>query len=322
MRAIGLAIGLIISIVSCAGQRPGLTSGGQNGTTKIPRQLVYEREVSGRVLAYDLQRPSGAVTDALGNIYLSDTGNHRVIKLDRDLIPLKDYGGYGNGVGKFINPEDIIIDRALNVYVLDTGNRRVVHLDANLNYVEEIIPQDDPEEIISNAAKLSGLQISALGEITVADYDNSRLIRLDNFNRFSRYIGDFGYGHGALLNPLGLAVDAKGQLYVADAGNGRVAVYDDYGNYLRDIGADSLVRPSAVTVSPYGTIWVADQGSQSVYAFSPSGAMLLHLGGPGRDDYHFRDIEAIAVSLDGQLILADSGNDRIMIYTIVYEADR
>ncbi len=318
MRAIGFILMLPL-IISCSVRSPG-PARPSGKAARVPVRLELVREISGRILGYDLNHPSGVAVDAAGNLYIDDTGNHRIIKLDARLEPIKDYGGYGGGIGQFISPEDVIIERGLNLYVLDTGNRRIVRLDANLNYVDEIFPEDDPEEIISNAARPSGIHISSLGEITVADYDNSRLIRMDNFNRFSRYIGDFGYGRGALLNPLGIAGDPDGRIYVADGGNGRVAVYDDYGNYLYDIGADSLMTPSAVTVSPYGVVWVGDRESRALFAFSRAGDVLFSIGGEkGQNGFRFSDIESLAVSKDGRLFVADSGNNRIMVYSIAYE---
>jgi len=307
----------LISLVSCSAHAPGTAA--MSRPAKVPVRLVFEKDISGRVMAYDIRHPMGVATDAADNLYVVDTGNNRVIKFGADLKPAKEYGGYGGDVGHFINPEDIVVDRGLNIYVLDTGNRRIIRLDVGLNYIDEIIPQDDSSEIISNAAKLSGVYVSPLGEITVSDYDNSRLLKMDNFNRFSRYIGDFGYGRGSLLNPTGIAGDADSRMYVADAGDGRIAVYDDYGNYLHQIGHDSLEYPSAVTVSPNGVVWVADRDTDRIYAFSPNGEALFSAGGPGRDDYLFSDIEALAVSRDGNLYVADAGNNRVMVYSIVYE---
>ncbi len=316
MRLLACVLALM-ALVSCSAHAPGTAMATR--PIKIPARLVFDKEISGRVLAYDIRHPSGVAADAADNLYVVDTGNNRVIKFGSDFSPIKEYGGYGGDIGRFINPEDIVVDRGLNVYVLDTGNRRVIRLDAGLNYVDDIIPQDDSSEIISNAAKLSGVYVSPLGEITVSDYDNSRLIKMDNFNRFSRYIGDFGYGRGSLRNPLGIAGDAEGRMYVADAGDARIAVYDDYGNYLYQIGADSLEYPGAVTVSPQGVIWVADQDTDRIYAFSPNGEALFSVGGPGRDEFLYSDIEALAVSRDGELYVADAGNNRVMVYSIVYE---
>jgi DNA-binding beta-propeller fold protein YncE len=319
-----VAVVLFIScwLLSCAGQSPAPLESESNPPDRIPEKIVLEKEISGRVLAYDLQHPGGIAVDAQGNFYVSDSDNHRIIKFDPQYRPLHDFGGYGSGFGKFLNPEDMILDRGLNLYVLDTGNRRVVQLDVRLNYIEEILPEDDSTEIISNRGKLSGLQISSLGEITVADFDNSRLIKLDNFNRFSRYIGDFGYGRGALLNPLDLAIDRNGRIYVADAGNGRIAAFDDYGNYLREIGGEVLMRPSAVAVSPYGLIWVADQELKEILVFASHGNLLLRLGKTTVKEIAGANIKAMAVSADSRLYIADAGGNQILVYNIVYEGNR
>jgi DNA-binding beta-propeller fold protein YncE len=321
MRAALLVLGSFLAL-SCAGRGPGVSTSKEVLPDRIPIQLSLEKEISGRVMGYDLLHPAGVAVDAQGNLYISDSDNHRLIQFDRQFNPVREFGGYGSDAGRFISPEDIVVDRGLNVYVLDTGNRRIVQLDARLNYVEEISPQDDSAEIISNRGKLSGLVISPSGELTVADYDNSRLIKMDNFNRFSRYVGDFGYGRGALLNPMGLAIDRKDRTYVADAGNGRIAVYDDYGNYLSEIGRGLLRRPAAVAVSPYGTVWVADQDLGEILAFGADGRLLFRTGQSDMKSEDLSGVTAIAVSADDLLYVADGKHSRVLIFRIVYEGNR
>jgi len=268
-----------------------------------------------------LKHPTGLALGAGQELFVADAGNYRLIKFDSHQNPINDYGSYGSGTGQFNGLGSMVLDRGLNLYVIDGNNRRVIQLDRNLNFVSEIVPENDPDEIVTAVGKLTGLQVSSLGELIIADYDNSRLIRLDNLNRFSRYIGDFNYGQGALLNPLGIAIDTKGLIYVADAGNGRIAVFDDYGNYLFQFGKDILERPAAVAVSPDGIIWVGDQKLQSLFAFTLEGKLLLKVGQPGREDYQFDNIEAIAIDRGGYLFVADSNNDRILIYRVLYEGN-
>jgi hypothetical protein len=317
MRWFVLSIFLAV-LISCGPSRQKQLESEIRQPSKIPIRLSFEREISGRLLGYELKHPSGVALDRQGNLYIADAGNHRILKLNSALEPIKDYGGYGGGVGRLSNPSDIVVDRGLNVYLLDCGNRRVVQLDINLNYVDEVIPEDDPKAIVANQGLLTGLVLSPMGEIIVADYDNSRLIRMDNFRRFESYIGDFGYGSGALQNPLGISADGAGRMYVADAGNRRIAVYDDYGNYLMRFGDDTLKTPSAVETGPNNLVWVVDRQLNAVLAFSHSGKLLFGTGGTGRDDNTFTDIEALAVSPDSLLYIADSGNNRVMVYRIIY----
>ena len=283
-----------------------------------PVALILEKEISGSILSAMLDKPSGLAVNRLNQWYLSDASRNRIIKFNQENEPERAYGSYGIGIGQFSCPSDILIDRGLNVLVLDTDNRRVVQLDFNLNYVGEITPENAEDEIISNRGTLAGLEVSSLGEVTVADFDNSRLIRLDNFYRFSRYIGDFGYGRGALLNPMGL-VYSDNKLFVADAGNGRIAVYDDYGNYQFSFGEEYLEYPAAVSVAPDGLVWVADQELDRIFVFSPGGRLIYEFGSSGNDDNRFNNIEALAISAQNMLYVADSGNHRVLIYRIIYE---
>lgn len=319
MRVLSLIL-IFPLIISCGGKLASPISE-EAAPAHIPNGLEFDREISGPVLAYPVKRPSGVAISSTGDLFFSDTGNHRLVKLDRNLKAVEDYGGYGAAIGKFQNPEDLYVDRGLNLYVVDVGNRRIVQLDANLNYTDDFRVEDDPEEIISNPGKLSGIEISSIGEIIVSDYDNSRLIRMDNFKRFSRYIGDFGYGEGALLSPLGLARDRKDRIFVADAGNGRVAIFDDYGNYMRQLGQGILKRPSAVAVDDYGVVWVGDQELDIIYAFSLDGSLLFQEGSSGRAEMQFDAIAGLAISPEGRLVVADAGNDRLMIYNVSYEGN-
>jgi DNA-binding beta-propeller fold protein YncE len=286
---------------------------------KRPVGLVPITVIQGRMGGYELSAPAGVAVDQQGNVYISDTGNHRLIKLDTRYQLVRDFGGFGSGVGKFNNPEDLTVDRLLNLYVIDTNNRRIVHLDVQLNYVDEFEPEDDPKEVAAALGKFSGIYVSPTGEMTVADYDNSRLLRMDNFGRFSRYIGDFSFAAGSLLNPLGLAGTKNGTIYVADAGNERLAIYDHYGNYVDEMEHPGLHEPSAVAISPAGTIWTCDQISGALFAFAPHGEMLFSIGRAGREEFAFSDPQALAVSPDNHLLVADTGNDRIMVYRIIYE---
>lgn len=310
-------------MTACAGSRaPQTIDAAIGAAAKIPADLVLDRTISGDILGFDLKRPSGLAVNSRGELYIADGGNNRIIKLDRENRPVRDLGGFGEGYGRFQQPADLVMDRDLNLYVLDTGNRRVVHLDANLGFVEVVTPEDAPNELMSNLGKLAGVAVLSFGEIMVADDDNSRLIRLDNTGRFNRYIGDFGYGAGALQHPQGIALDREGRIYVADGGNGRIAVYDTYGNFIGGIGQEALERPTAVTVGYDGLIWVGDQASPSVLIFGADGALLRRISPAGEDGQTVADIEALCLTPDGVVYVADSGHNRILVFHIVYEESR
>jgi DNA-binding beta-propeller fold protein YncE len=73
--------------------------------------------------------PRGIAVGGNGDVWVSDTGNHRVSHFDSALSALDVVGGPGNGPGQFSSPVGITVAGNGTVYVADTGNRRIVLLD-------------------------------------------------------------------------------------------------------------------------------------------------------------------------------------------------
>lgn len=80
---------------------------------------VYASEV------HPLINPYNCDIDSLGNIYVANTYDHNIIKLDSDGTFLLSWGTYGTASGQFRYPTDISIDAENNIYVVDTWNARI-----------------------------------------------------------------------------------------------------------------------------------------------------------------------------------------------------
>ena len=67
-----------------------------------------------------LNRPRGLAVDGSGNVYVADSGNNQVRRIDRvGTITTLDTGG------ALVDPRGVAVDRAGNVYIADTGNHQV-----------------------------------------------------------------------------------------------------------------------------------------------------------------------------------------------------
>ena len=96
---------------------------------KEPRVQVELVRTLGDVAAEDetvaFYMPAGIALDSQGNLYILDTGNHRVQKFGPDGRYLSSFGRQGQGPGDFAYPDSIDIDGENLVWVSDPNNQRI-----------------------------------------------------------------------------------------------------------------------------------------------------------------------------------------------------
>jgi sugar lactone lactonase YvrE len=95
-------------------------------TTKVALELVRtlgDVDTDDENLAFYM--PSAIVADAAGNLYVLDTGNHRVQKFGPDGKYLATYGRQGQGPGEFQYPAWLAVDGKGFIYVTDPFNQRI-----------------------------------------------------------------------------------------------------------------------------------------------------------------------------------------------------
>ena len=74
--------------------------------------------------------PTGMAVDGSGNVYVADTNNNRIQKLDSSGVWQATWGSYGSGDGQFNQPYGVAVDGSGNVYVTDYNNHRIQKLDS------------------------------------------------------------------------------------------------------------------------------------------------------------------------------------------------
>jgi len=96
---------------------------------KKPRVQVEQVRTLGDVAAEEetvaFYMPAGIALDSQGNLYILDTGNHRVQKFGPDGGYLASFGQQGQGPGDFAYPDSIDIDSEDMVWVSDPNNQRI-----------------------------------------------------------------------------------------------------------------------------------------------------------------------------------------------------
>ncbi len=133
-------------------------------------------------------------------------------------------------------------------------------------------------------------------------------------------------GQGQLATPRNMAVAPDGRVYVADTGNHRIVVFSPEGEMLTSWGAfgaepGQFNEPWDVAVGPDGNIYVADTWNHRVQKFSPDGKFITMWGAFVSTDGQLGQMgvfwgpRAMAFTQDGQLLVTDTGNKRVQVFT-------
>jgi trimeric autotransporter adhesin len=268
-----------------------------------------------------LRDPTDVAVDGSGNLFIADTGNHRIRRVSTDgiITTLAGTGSYGfsgddgpANNAQLCQPSGVAMDTAGDLFIADSCNSRIRKV--------------SPTAIITTVAG-GGLR-----------------------NAFSGS-GDGGPATSALLwYPAGVALDHRGNVFIADTGNHRIRKVTSNGTITTVAGtgtasgtaslsfsgdggpatsAQLSVWPSSVAVDGEGNLFIADTGNRRIRRVSTAGIITTVAGdgtlgnsfsgdgGPATDArLHLGELysgihSSVTVDGEGNLFIADAGNNRI-----------
>jgi len=210
---------------------------------KIQLELVRtigELEAENENVAFYM--PNDVAVDKAGNVYVLDSGNHRIQKFGPDGQFLATIGRKGQGPGELYFPQSIDIDEAGNIYLSDPNNKRIQVLTPEGKELKTVSLIKDTPGNVRRAA--SGEIVTAQGQSFIMFSPDEKepkelpkLIKvLDSEGNIKREFGEpFDYG-SMLVNRAGnqvqFALDGKDNVYLAFANQNRVEKYGSDGRLI------------------------------------------------------------------------------------------
>ena len=275
----------------------------------------------GPATAAQISTIQGIAVDRWGNLYLSDTGNHRVRKISASGVittlagtGVAGFSGDGGpaAAAQLNLPYGLAADLAGYLYVADLGNDRVRRIGPD--GVITTVAGNGNRGSSGDGGAASGAQlltprdvvVDAVGNLYFSEFDGHRVRKVTPDGRISTVAGtgvaglrgDGGSAVNAqLASPAGLAVDRLGALYIADSKNNRVRKILAGGVISTVLGGSpstALWTPVAIAVDTAGTLYVADSGA--IHSYTVAGAW-TNAAAAGQD---------LAVDLNGVLYVADA----------------
>ncbi len=282
-----------------------------------------------------------AATD--GSVYVTDGEANRVWRIARD-------GGAAAVAENLNTPSAIALAPDGTLVVADTGSHTVKRVDAQSGQVTLVAGTENAAGFADGSGSEArfngpvGVAVSPDGTIFVADTYNDRIRAIDTAGRVRTLAGggEPGYkdaesGADARFDtPCGIVLDQDGSLVVADTGNHRlrrvtlggavtsVAGTGEPGEADGRPEAATFNEPTGVAIDTDGSLYVADAGGAAVRVFyrgfwpevyTLAGAHYPGLADGALEAARLSRPTGLAVTADGTLVVADSGNKLVRAVT-------
>ncbi len=197
-------------------------------TDSKTNQIYVQNVTSGKTgllnPSLEIDRPTGIGFSNVSNeIWVTETGKHRILILDKSGKLLRTIGQRGTGPAEFNFPTYLTIDDKGNVYVVDSMNFRIQVFNKSGKLVNIFGEAGDASGYFS-APK--GIAADSHGQIYVVDGLFHTVQIFDKEGNFLHYFGKQGRGRGEFWLPSGIYIDHQDRIYIADSYNARIQMFE------------------------------------------------------------------------------------------------
>ena len=284
-----------------------------NKTTGIITRIDIKGEAGMQPLYLNFNDIEGMAADSKSNLYISDSGNNKIRKIDANGIvttlagagdPLKPAtagfsGDGGPAKDATLNaPTGIALDSLGNVYFADSSNRKIRKIDM-----------------------ITGIISTVFDKVLISQDLASGITRYD-----------------VLSNPSGIAFDKNDNLYIADSSNNKIRklnvktgeIATIAGTGVAGFGGDNgpakdalLSYPTDVDIDSDGNVYFSDMSNNMIRVINTDGIIFTRVNSGGiagfSGDGYFPSSaqlnapEGISIDSAGNIYIADTQNNRIRV---------
>jgi uncharacterized protein (TIGR03663 family) len=169
-----------------------------------------------------LYGPRDVAVDGDGNVYVSDTGNKRVVKYGPDGVMLFAVGGAGSETGRLEEPVGLAVRSDGTLFVADTWNHRIQAFSADGTFVRSWDVYAWESMSVVNKPFLA---LDADGHVYATDPEGYRVLVFSDDGTLLDVWGQFGTDLSSMQLPTGIVVDGSGRVLVCDSDNHRILVF-------------------------------------------------------------------------------------------------
>ena len=258
--------------------------------------------------------PRGLAIDQFGIIFVADHDHHRIQAFSEHGIFLREFLLEGA-------PQDVAIDPQRNLYIFIPDKSMVVKIHANRRKIEKFSDKNKSLDFLESA---KGITVDMRGNLYITEQSDESVKKLDSQGNLIVAFGSDGEGRGQFDEPSGLAVDSQGNVFIADSDNHRIQIFHVTGSKETLLPVQTQSPP----IIEFDSFLKGKKGIADLVSFPDKGLYVLlkeqgHIldlgtsnhvyGRKGSGPGEFDDPQAIAVTPEGTLIIADTGNDRVQL---------
>ena len=275
----------------------------------------------------NLNAPSGIAVDTLGDIFVADPGNGRVVAdclastataTGNSFCAGAGYAGKTVGLGTgFITPAGIALDGANSLYVVDSAANTVTVIQGGNGASSTLVAAANTFGGTGLSAP-KGIALDGYANVYIADTGNNRIVKAHQFgatatNNIVYVPSTTTFGGTTLSGPTGVAVDASGDLFIADTGNNRIVEYSIMGaaSVVATSGV-TLSAPTGVAVLPSGGLIVTDATNDVSLISGGNGSALSFSNTSSGTPLTIGKAVGVALDLSGNIYAADTLGDQVV----------